>query len=186
MYQTKLMIHLANVLYSDKRNLNKIKKIYESSFPSDERREFNKLIELLKDDRFQLKGVFVDDDSAGFISLWNFTEFMYVEHFAIANELRGNGLGTYVLQNILNETPIKILLEVDLPSDSISFKRIKYYEKFGFVICHQEYIQPPYGLGKDAVPMFIMSKPEINDYNEFRQIVKTLHSEVYHSPDFIE
>ena len=180
------MIHITPILSSDKKNLSKIKKIYENSFPVDERRDFDKVIDLIKDVRFQLRGVFVDDDLVGFISLWDFNEFLYVEHFAIDKELRGNGLGTHVLQNILDETPIKIVLEVDLPSDNISFKRIKYYQKFGFTLCHQEYIQPPYGEGKDAVPMFIMSKPEIDDFTEFQQITKTLHSQVYLSPDFIE
>jgi len=180
------MIHITSILSSDKKNLTKIKKIYEYSFPADERRDFDKLIDLINDVRFQLRGVFVDDDLVGFISLWDFSEFMYVEHFAIAKQLRGNGLGTHVLQNILDETPIKIVLEVDLPSDNISFKRIKYYQKFGFILCHEEYIQPPYGEGKDAVPMFIMSKPEIDDFTEFQQIVKTLHSQVYLSPNFIE
>jgi len=180
------MILITPILSSDEKNLSKIKKIYEYSFPIDERRDFDKVIDLIKDVRFQLRGIFVDDDLVGFISLWDFSEFLYVEHFAIDKDLRGNGLGTHVLQNILDETPIKIVLEVDLPSDNISFKRIKYYQKFGFILCHQEYIQPPYGEGKDAVPMFIMSKPEIDDYNEFKHIVKTLHSQVYLSPDFIE
>ena len=180
------MIHITPILSSDKKNLTKIKKIYEYSFPIDERRDFDKLIDMLKDVRFGIKGIFVDDDLAGFISLWDFEEYLYVEHFAVDKELRGNGLGSHVLQNIINETQHKIILEVDLPSDTISFKRIKYYEKFGFILCHEEYIQPPYGDGKDAVPMFIMSKPEIDDYTEFQQIVKTLHSQVYLSPDFIE
>ena len=77
------MIHITPILSSDKKNLSKIKKIYENSFPVDERRDFDKLIDLIKDVRFQLRGVFVDDDLVGFISLWDFSEFMYVEHFAI-------------------------------------------------------------------------------------------------------
>ncbi len=179
------MIHLTTILTTDKKHLIGIKMIYESSFPDNERRDFTQLVELLDDDRFKLKGIFIDDDLVGFISYWDFNVFMYVEHFAISDVLRNNGLGTHVLQSLLEENLNKMLLEVDLPSDPISFKRIKFYERLGFVICHEEYIQPPYGEGKEAVPMLILSKPEIDNTNEFKTIVKTIHSEVYHQPDFL-
>ncbi len=180
------MIHLTTILSSNKTYLNKIKKIYESSFPSDERRDFKLVVKLLSDDRFELKGIFVDKDLVGFITTWDFNDFMYVEHFAVAEELRGNGLGSYVLQNIINNSELRIVLEVDLPSDSISFKRIKFYQNFGFVLSHEEYIQPPYDADKSAVPMFVMSKPEIDNFNDFQYIVSTLHTHVYDSPDFKE
>jgi hypothetical protein len=72
-----------------------------------------------------------------------------------------------------------IVLEVELPEDASSFKRIKFYKRFDFSIYKEAYIQPPYDKGKQAVPMLIMIANESDTTLTFATIEKTLHQQVY-------
>ena len=173
------MIYLQILFSTDKLLLKKVKKIYEDAFPPNERRCFEKVIDLLIDKRFQLFAITFENEVVGMFSKWDFGSFVYIEHFAISKEFRGNGLGSYVLQKFIEEENCQIVLEVELPEDNFSLKRIKFYKQFGFSICNKSYIQPPYDNDKEAVPMLIMAKQEINSEIEFKNIEKTLHREVY-------
>jgi len=159
--------------------LKKIRKIYENSFPPDERRDFKKLKSLLVDPRFSLAAIVFEDEVVGLISNWDFEHFVYIEHFAVAREFRGNGLGTYVLKSFMQQEKRVIVLEVELPEDATSFKRIKFYKGFGFRLCEETYIQPPYDKGKQALPMLIMIANESEAALPFSKIEKTLHQQVY-------
>ncbi len=173
------MIILQKLTSTDTLYLKKIKKIYENSFPPNERRAFEKVIDLLADKRFCLSTIMFETEVVGMFSQWDFGSFVYIEHFAISEEYRGNGLGSYILQNFIQEENRQIVLEVELPEDEVSLKRIKFYEQFGFSICREPYTQPPYDKDKEAIPMLIMYKQEINSEIEFKNIEKTLHQEVY-------
>ncbi|NVN94588.1 MAG: GNAT family N-acetyltransferase [Bacteroidetes bacterium] len=174
------MIDFQELTPSDKLILKKIKKIYENSFPPDERRLFKKVVNLLNDTRFSLSAIKFENEVVGMLSLWDFTSFVYIEHFAISEEFRNNGLGSYVLKKLIQDENRQIVLEVELPEDVFSLKRIKFYERFGFYICRESYIQPPYDdRGKEALPMLIMAKPEIDSSFIFEDIRKTIHQKVY-------
>jgi ribosomal protein S18 acetylase RimI-like enzyme len=173
------MIYLQKLASNDKIFLKKIKKIYENAFPFNERRNFKDVIALIADQRFHLSAITFENEVVGMLSIWDFDSFVYIEHFAIDEVFRGNGLGSHVLQMIIREEIRQIVLEVELPEDEISLKRIKFYEGFGFNICHELYIQPPYDKDKEAVTMFIMSRQAIASLSDFQLIRKTLHQEVY-------
>lgn len=172
---------LQKLTITDTLFLKKVKKIYENSFPLNERRAFEEVMDLLTDKRFYLFAVTFENEVVGMLSKWNFKTFIYIEHFAISAAFRGNGLGSFVLQKLIQEDSRQIVLEVELPEDEISLKRIKFYERIGFSICHESYIQPPYDKDKDkaALPMLIMARQDIHSIHEFRNIRKTLHQEVY-------
>lgn len=173
------MIDFQELTPSDKLILKKIKKIYENSFPPDERRLFKNVVSLLNDTRFSLSAIMFENEVMGMLSLWDFTSFVYIEHFAISEEFRNNGLGSYVLKKLIQDENRQIVLEVELPEDTLSLKRVKFYERFGFSICHELYTQPPYEQNKASVPMLIMAKHTIAALPEFQNIKKTLHQEVY-------
>ncbi|MFZ4739811.1 MAG: GNAT family N-acetyltransferase [Bacteroidales bacterium] len=173
------MIDFQQLTPSDKLILKKIKKIYENSFPPDERRLFKKVVSLLNDTRFSLFAIIFENEVVGMLSSWDFTSFVYIEHFAISEEYRNNGLGSYLLKKLTQKENRQIVLEVELPEDTFSLKRIKFYERFGFSICHELYTQPPYEKNKVSLPMLIMAKHAIVSLHEFQNIKKTLHQEVY-------
>ncbi len=169
------MITLQKLAPTDKLYLKKVRKIYEQSFPPNERRAFEKVINLLADKRFYLFAVTFENEVVGMLSKWDFSTFVYIEHFAVSEEFRGNGLGSHVLQKVIRDESRQIVLEVELPEDEFSLKRIKFYKQLGFSICSESYIQPPYDKYKEAVPMLIMTCQEINSVAVFQNIKKTLH-----------
>ncbi|MCX6231975.1 MAG: GNAT family N-acetyltransferase [Bacteroidetes bacterium] len=173
------MIQLQKLSVEDKKQLKVIKKIYETSFPPNERRDFKKILLLLSDDRFNISAILFEDEVVGMLSDWDFKTFTYIEHFAISPDIRGNGLGSYVLNNFILINDKLVVLEVEIPEDENSYKRIMFYERFGFNVCKETYIQPPYDEGKEAVPMLIMINREPDTSLPFKQIEKTLHQEVY-------
>jgi ribosomal protein S18 acetylase RimI-like enzyme len=173
------MIILQKLLPTDKLYLKKVKKIYETSFPPNERRYFKKVVALLTDNRFCLFAITFENEVVGMLSKWDFSTFVYIEHFAISLTFRGNGLGSHILQKIMQDENRQIVLEVELPDNIFSLTRIKFYERFGFTICSESYIQPPYDKTKEAIPMFIMTTQKIDSVIVFQNIKKILYKEVY-------
>lgn len=118
------------------------------------------------------------DEFVGILTYWTFDEFVYIEHFAIDEDLRNLGLGKAVFLNFLSQLQQQVVLEVELPHDETSEHRIEFYSSMGFFSAPQEYIQPPYKKGKHPVPMIVMTKYEIDD-QEFAEIREILYREVY-------
>lgn len=173
------MFDIIKVDLEDKSSLEKIKSIYESSFPENERRDFDEALNLIANQQFTFSSIVFDKETVGLLFTWDLNTFSYIEYFAIGEAYRSSGIGSYILGKFINNQEKQIILEVELPTDIISLKRIKFYEKFGFVLCKEDYIQPPYSDNKDAVPMIIMSRPEIMSLDEFNEIRNELYKNVY-------
>lgn len=175
------MFDIVKINRNDKKSLRKIEKIYETSFHINERRNFKDVLVLIDNTSFNFNAIIFEEEIIGLFFYWTFPEFIYIEHFAIDESYRGNKIGSYILNKFLMIHEKQIILEVDLPSDDISLKRIKFYERYGFVICKEDYIQPPYNAIKEAVPMIIMSKPEIINIYDFENIKNKLYTEIYNN-----
>lgn len=158
------------------------KDLFESAFPDEERPPFGELKH-----RNKQKFHFMvatnesddgDDEFVGILTYWNFDEFVYVEHFAIDEDLRNLGLGKAVFLNFLSQQTQQVVLEVELPHNEESEHRIEFYSSMGLFSNPQEYIQPSYRGDQVTVPMMIMTKYEIDD-EEFDEIREILYREVY-------
>ena len=73
-------------------------RIYEESFPYEERRDTAVMTGMLSDDRFHFI-VFIgdreEDGPVGFFTFWDFGHgYLYGEHFAVDPSRRGGGTGT--------------------------------------------------------------------------------------------
>jgi len=139
---------------SDSQEFKEAWKIYESSFPSDERRTLELQKELIKNKQYNFFIVTKDKVLVAIITDWNFGDFLFVEHLAVKEDLKGKGIGTKLLKEYLSKNKQKIVLEVERPETEIATKRIKFYEKIGFNLNDSDYIQPPYGKDKNPVPCF--------------------------------
>lgn len=156
--------------------------LYVSAFPACERRDVEEWVGLLDTERmFRLwkiegeAGMFF-----GFISVWAFSGFFYVEHFAVGEAFRGNGCGAQALR-LLQEriSHIPIILEVELPETVMARRRIGFYERCGFRLSACEYSQPPYRNGDGWLPMCLMTTDE-HFLNEHLEAVRaTLYEKVY-------
>lgn len=152
--------------------------LYESAFPPEERRPTADEL-ALDDKRFTISLIEHQGKFAGFITVWHFDRFTYIEHFATLPELRGGGIGSQTLATLLASTDKPVVLEVEPPAGTIAKRRIAFYRRAGFAEMPQPYEQPPYRAGAPAVPLRIMTTSRDTGDDFFDEIKRTLYSEVY-------
>ena len=172
----------------DDQNLGKFQYSYfdsffnlmEEAFPSVERRSYEDAKKLLCE---ELYNIIVDKDEnnniTAFIASWEFNDFNYIEHFAVEGKIRGNGIGTSMLQAYLNKSNKPIFLEVELPENDVSLRRIEFYKRLGFHLNNFEYLQPPMQKQHGFLPLKIMSYPIIVEENDFMNFKNIVYNKVY-------
>ena len=116
---------------------------------------------------------------AGFLAVWEFESFIYIEHFAVDPALRNSGTGSAMLQELVKQYQKPICLEVELPEDELTRRRIGFYERNGFVFNEYPYIQPPISKGKSPVPLRIMTYRSEITREEFQKMKEILYRRVY-------
>ena len=172
----------------DDQNLGKFQYSYfdsffnlmKEAFPSVERRSYEDAKKLLCE---ELYNIIVDKDEndniTAFIASWEFNDFNYIEHFAVEGKIRGNGVGTSMLQAYLNKSNKPIFLEVELPENDVSLRRIEFYKRLGFHLNNFEYLQPPMQKQHGFLPLKIMSYPIIVEENDFMNFKNIVYNKVY-------
>lgn len=120
------------------------KNLYQNSFPIFEQRTDEHQLKAFSFQNYHLD-VYVEEKTfIGFIAYWEFDEYLYIEHFAIAPELRGKGYGGTVLNLLKASMEKPLLLEIDPVTDAVSANRLHFYEQNGFYSNPYEHIHPPY------------------------------------------
>ena len=154
--------------------------LMSEAFPSIERRSYENQKELLYEDLYNIViNKDKDNNINGFIANWQFNDFNFIEHFAVNNKMRGHGLGTLMLQDYLNKCNKPIFLEVELPENDISKRRIKFYKQFGFHLNDFDYLQPPMQKQHDFLPLKVMSYPKRVNEAEFIKFRNIVYDRVY-------
>ena len=69
--------------------------LYLLAFPADERRPCHHLFSLIDggEPAFDFRVIYAGGRIAGFVTTWDSGEFLYIEHFATLDHMRGNGIG---------------------------------------------------------------------------------------------
>ncbi len=160
-----------------------ISALYISAFPSDERREIDVLKKMISHhSEMAFYVINLNEHFAGFLILWHFEKFLYVEHLAIKDDLRNNGIGKKIFALMKQIFSGTILLEVEPPLDELSKRRIGFYEGVGFRVVLKKYLQPAYAKNKKSIPMWVLSNNERiseTDLLEFLTIIRLI---VYEQP----
>jgi ribosomal protein S18 acetylase RimI-like enzyme len=172
------MIQLHPVTNLDKLNFD-LKQIYETSFPADERREWTQLLELLNYTQFSLNEIYDQQKFLGFISIWNLTEFSFIEHFAIRVDEQGKGYGTQAIKQVLSMNSKPVILEVEEPFTENARKRIAFYERLNFTVNNFSYFQPAYSAEKNCIRMLLLSHPTRIYPEDFERIKDRILDRVY-------
>lgn len=170
---------LVKIKNPNSKEFEKAWKIYESSFPSDERRDLDGLSKNFKNRIYNFYSVYEKGLLIGILDGWVFDSFKFIEHLAIKQKLREKGLGTGLLKKIIKENKKLIIGEVEKPETEIAKRRIKFWEKAGFKLNKYDYIQPAYNKNKNPVPMFLLSYPRELSESEYIEIRREIHAKVY-------
>lgn len=160
-------------------HLTTIQTWYEASFPPNERRRFNALRQLLSCSDMHLCALIDQDQLVGFIIYWQWPTVVFVEHFAIDPNLRGNQLGQQALNELLRIDSLCYVLEVERAGDDISRRRIQFYERQGFLLNTFPYAQPPYEAGNSPIPMHLLSIPVMPSQEDFNAVSTLIKERVY-------
>lgn len=67
----------------------------------------------MSDPAYHFDMCLTDGALAGLILYWDFGAYIYVEHFCVEPNLRGQGLGTLILRALAQHNDKPIILEID-------------------------------------------------------------------------
>jgi GNAT superfamily N-acetyltransferase len=160
-------------------SFEEIWEIYVEAFPIDERRSRESQWRLFNTAQYKIIPYKKERCLIGFMGIWEFSSFTFVEHFAIKKEFRGSGYGTEMLKELLKDCDHRIILEVEPPEGEIAQKRIGFYQRHGFFLNPYEYIQPPYEDGQNPLPLLLMSFPEPLTRKAFDEAEEMIYRFVY-------
>ena len=151
--------------------------LYEQSFPIHERRTKQAQQVRLGCPGYHFDLLMEGEELQGILLWWEAGPFCYVEHFAIAPQLRGTGIGTRALEQ-LREEGRRVLLEIDPPVDEVSRRRQRFYEKAGFCANPYHHIHPPYRAGFSGHALVVMTNPGPAAPGEYQDFARYLNQVV--------
>lgn len=155
--------------------------ILEKSFPITERRPYEKQLELLEEPLYQIY-VLKDEGEdlvKGFMAVWEFEEYTFLEHFAVNSACRNGGLGSVMIRELLELSENPVFLEVELPDTELAVRRIGFYERNGFFYNAYPYMQPALTQGCEPIPLRIMTSGSAAEEEQFHKIAELVYREVY-------
>ncbi len=161
-------------------NFPEIYKKLENAFPYEERRDFKDYGNYFKNKCFLPFEIIDDDKAVGLISLWDFRNFIYIEHIAVDPEIRGGGYGTKAINLVKEQFGKTIILEAEAPETETQIKRIRFYEKLGFKVNAYDYCQPSYH-NAEPVPLKILSFPRVITEAEYEEFLSETRINVYYN-----
>ena len=155
-----------------------LENLYEQSFPVEERRPWQLIANPAKKDCPKLFAILADGHIAGMLTLWTFEHFAYIEHLAINPDLRGKGVGSEAIKELIAKVGMKpIVVEIEPPTEPLpdTQRRLDFYTKLGFQAIATDYIQPPYAATLPSVPMHLLATAIL----PVGSTTTTLYKEVY-------
>ena len=163
----------------EREQFNRIYEIMKNSFPKDERRPCEEQKDLLERPEYKIYIMDRDDEICGFLAVWEFNSITFIEHFAVAPEYRNMGIGAEMLQELKSTMDKRICLEVEPPENELTRRRIGFYERNGFFLNKQPYVQPPLSKGQEEVSLLLMTTGGKVDDLGFDEIKTLLYEKVY-------
>lgn len=160
------------------KTFNEVFEKMTTAFPYEERRDFLDQMECLKNEHFIFSEVYDGDTAVGFVSLWLFDKFIFIEHIAIDEAKRGGGYGSKTIELVKETYQKPIILEAEAPETEQQIKRIKFYNRLGFKVNAFDYTQPSYH-NAEGVPLLILSYPNLLNSSEFEEFLRETRKEVY-------
>lgn len=195
------MPHLHSIKNQASPYWDSLVRIYRESFPIDEQRPIESIAHLLNEEPRYTMHAIIDDENEdlwskythflnakpytlntkqplGLLTTWHFEEFIYIEHFAIDPTLRSQGYGSEALKAFIHEHGKPLVLEAEPPTDALSIRRIKFYERIGLTLYDFPYMQPAYTEDSHPVELRLMGTLDTNA-TPLPLVSQILHREVY-------
>ena len=154
-------------------------KFLKEDFVSDEIKPIENILTLIKNDRYEVYGVFQDDEMIAYASFWKKENINLVllDYLGVSKKYRNQGIGSKILvliKEMLGNMPYVVEAEIptgsSLEEDKIRKRRIEFYERNG---CKKVYLMATCGMKWQTL---VNSKNEI-DQKELAKLHKELYEE---------
>ncbi|GAB1406077.1 MAG: GNAT family N-acetyltransferase [Lentimicrobiaceae bacterium] len=175
-------ISLLRITRPDAQGFAEIKLLYQRAFVAEERREPNDLDILLEHADFSFYLINHYSWPAGFLAVWQFPDFLFIEHMAISEQFRNRKIGAAALEQLSAMCKLPLVLESEQPTNDDSASRLSFYQRQGFQIIDPNYLQPPYRPDNEPLPMLLMSNQPF-DEQETSMIAAAIKAKAYPSFD---
>ena len=156
--------------------------LYASSFPVFEQRTREQQEAAFSNVNYHLSGYEANDTFVGFISYWEFDDYLYIEHFAINTHIRGKGYGSDLLRRFIQSTDKIVLLEIDPINDSVSEARLRFYKKCGFYENPYPHKHPSYRSEYRPHPLIVLTTQQSISEKEYQTFNHDLGNTVMNFP----
>lgn len=170
-------MEFSQITSPDDYRVQQIFKSYSTSFPEDERREWHQFVKLFEHPNVKVISVLNDNDNIGYLIIWKLSNYVFVEHFEVFSEFRNQKLGSHITGYLFKNHP-RIILEIEpehLNDDAK--RRFLFYQRNGFNLIDEMYIQPSYGEGKKSLELWLLANytPE-----NLKEVKDEIYDIVYH------
>lgn len=154
-------------------------KFLKEDFVSDEIKPIENILTLIKNGRYEVYGVFQDDEMIAYASFWKKENINLVllDYLGVSKKYRNQGIGSKILtliKEMLGNMPYVVEAEIQtgssLEEDKIRKRRIQFYERNG---CKKVYLMATCGMKWQTL---VNSKNEI-DQKELAKLHKELYEE---------
>ncbi|WP_261510985.1 GNAT family N-acetyltransferase [Chryseobacterium paludis] len=150
---------------------------YSTTFPEDERRDWDQFVKLFTNPNVKVISVLHESKAIGYLIIWELSTYTFVEHFEVFAEFRSQKLGSHITGYLFKNYP-RIVLEIEpdhLGDDAK--RRYSFYQKNGFSLIDEMYVQPSYGEGKHPLDLWLLANYSPED---LKKIKEEIYDIVYH------
>ena len=166
--------------------------IYHEAFPENERQKDEVILQRFQEDLYKLVCCFSEtEEMVGFALTLDigFDNCRFVEYFAVKDLFRQQGVGTEMINKMLNICILKekhLILEVENPlfgdNQEIKRRRLDFYKRNGFSLIEEfNYILPPLNEKNPTEMLFMCSNVSRKrlTFNELINLTEALYTKVY-------
>ena len=164
----------------DLKQFDEVYTFFQQAFIPAELRDYDEMKMLFEKGLFVIYGEYEDDYLLAAMIVWELEHCVYLENFAVSEKARGKGIGSFVLKEFTRlYKDCFLFMEVEVPYDSISRRRIQFYEKNGYLSNRYTYIQPPFRKDDEPVHLTFMTYPSCMNEEQCHDIKEEIFKVVY-------
>lgn len=150
---------------------------YSTTFPEDERREWSQFVKLFDHPNVKVISVLNNSENIGYLIIWDLKNHVFVEHFEVFSEFRNQKLGSHITDYLFKNYP-RIILEIEPEHlDDNAKRRFSFYQRNGFNLIDEMYVQPSYGEGKNSLKLWLLANYTPENLEEVKDEIYDI---VYH------
>ena len=150
---------------------------YSTTFPEDEIRDWSQFVKLFTNPNVKIISVLHESQAIGYLIIWELSDYIFVEHFEVYAEFRSQKFGSHITGYLFENYP-RIILEIEPAHlDDDAKRRYSFYQKNGFTLIDEMYVQPSYGEGKQSLDLWLLANysPE-----NLKKTKEEIYDIVYH------